>query len=108
MQVENYTTDIMGSANLYGFRPLKQIGGSIAKRKLERMIRDAKRHYLDGYDIVWENWGDPEVVFSDMLQCDMTWTHKTSGRKLQLTRIFWDEKTGAILQAGTNFGDLTL
>ncbi|MEQ6332924.1 hypothetical protein [Sphingobium sp. MK2] len=108
MQVQNYTTDIMGQVNLYGHLPLKQIGGSIARRKLERMIRDAKRHYLDGYDIDWTRYGDPEVVFDDMITCDMTWTHKVSGRKIMLTRIFWDERTGAIVQAGTNYGDLTL
>ena len=108
MQVENYTVDLMGQANIHGQRPLKQIDGSIAKRKAERMIRDAKRHYLDGYDIEWANWHEPELIFQDMLTCDITWVHKTSGRRLCLSLVYWDEQTGAIIQAGTNYGNLTL
>jgi hypothetical protein len=106
--VENYTIDLMGRANLYGRLPLKQVDGSISRRAHERIIREAKRDYLDGYDIDWSRYEEPTVVFHDMMTCQIEWKHKVSGREIHLSNICFDKRTGAIDQAGTNYGSLTL
>lgn len=112
MQVANYTQDLNDYSqfrnNGRGACGIKQIDGSIAKRKMERIVRDAKRFYLDGFGIDWTQYGEPEATFHDMMTCQLEWTHKTSGRQVVLTYIWWDDRTGAILQAGTQYGSLTL
>jgi hypothetical protein len=108
MEVQNYTQNFAHFNALQNRYEIKQTGGSIAKRKLERMVRDAKRHYLCGFGIDWSQYGEPEVVFFDMITAQMEWTNKTTEQKIVLTSIWWDDKNGAIVQAGTNHGDLTL
>lgn len=108
MKVQNCTIDIMGRANLYGRLPLKMVGGTISRRAYERIIREAKRDFLDGYDIDWSRYEEPTVIFHDMITCQIEWKHKFSGREVHLSGIFFDNKTGRIHQAGTNYGSLTL
>lgn len=108
MKVENYTQDTNhwnAFQNSYG---IKQIDGSISKRKAERMVRDAKRHYLDGFGLDWNQFEEPEIIFLDMTVAQIEWTHKISGKKITLVRIYWDDKNGAIMQAGDNHGDLVM
>lgn len=80
---------------------------ALSNRCHARLIREAQRDYLDGYGFVWADW-TPEVFLSDEITASIEWTHKVTGRKLHLTNIWFDKRTGAINQAGTNYGDLTL
>lgn len=112
MQVENYTRNFgdysqfrNGGRGGYG---IKQIDGTISRRACERIIREAKRDFLDGFGIDWALYGEPNITFFDMLTCQIEWTHKTSGKQVRLTHIFFDKKSGRINQAGSNYGNLTL
>jgi hypothetical protein len=87
---------------------MKQIDGSIAKRKAERMVRDAKRYFLDGFGIDWNQFNEPSLIFNDMIMCQIEWRHKESGKQISLNRVYWDDKNGAITQAGMNYGSLEM
>ena len=39
---------------------------------------------------------------------EVNWTAKETGSKLILSNVYWNPKTGEILQAGSQFGDLVL
>lgn len=109
MQVENYTIDYTQVNSLTGrCDTLKMIDGSISRRAYGRIIREAKRDYLDGYDIDWSRYDEPTLIFHDMASCCIEWKHKISGREIHLTGVFFDRKTGKIYQAGTQYGNLTL
>jgi len=108
MRVENYVQDEKAWNALQNRFGIKQQDGSIAKRKVERMVRDAKRFYLNDFGLDMSQYGDAVVIFHNMNSAQIEWEHKTSGKKIILTGIFWDDKTGAIIQAGSNYGDLTL
>jgi hypothetical protein len=112
MQVENYTQNLADYSqfrnNGRGGCGLKQVGGTISRRACERIIREAKRDFLDGFGIDWSLYDEPSITFYDMLTCQIEWTHKTSGKQVHLTQIFFDKKTGRIDQAGSNYGNLTL
>lgn len=112
MIVENYTQDLNAwnsfTNNGRGSYGLKQVGGSISRRAYERLIREAKRDYLDGFDIDWTKYGEPTITFYDMLTAQIEWPNLKSGQLITLTHIWFERKTGAINQAGTQHGSLTL
>ncbi len=121
MIVENYTQDFDYGQRLSGkpgtavismsFQSGKRIKAdpaTIAKRKYDRIIREAKRDYLTGFGIIWSEYHDGVAIFDEMTTCQVEFVHRITGRKIILTDIWFHEKTGAILQAGSNYGSLTL
>lgn len=102
----------------------------LTARKLARTIREAKRDYLAGFPIDWSQFGEPVVeglectrtIYTaerpygmqvpDSLQAarfDLVWTKKDDPEiQIALTDIWWGEDTGAILQAGNNYGRLVM
>jgi hypothetical protein len=71
-----------------------------------RMVKCALR-YMAGFGIDWTVYRNPKIELFG-LQAEITWKHKYSGKKLVLPDIWYDKKTGDILQAGSNYGNLTL
>jgi hypothetical protein len=112
MEVENYTQNLKDWNSMSnggrGNCGIKQVGGKISKRAYLRMIREAKNEFLSGFDIDWSKYDEPTVTFYDMLTAQIEWPNKASGQKIVLTHIWFERKTGEILQAGTQYGDLTL
>ncbi|AXQ68474.1 hypothetical protein HOT99_gp143 [Caulobacter phage CcrBL10] len=112
MQAENYTQNLSDWSqyrnNGRGGCGLKRAEGTISKRAYERLIREAKRDFLSGFDIDWSKYGEPTVTFYDMLTAQIEWPNLKSGQLITLTHIWFERKTGEILQAGSNHGSLTL
>lgn len=71
------------------------------------LIRNAQRDYLDGYGFDWAEWA-PTVTLDEEITAQIEWLHKTTGRELVLTNIYFNRRTGEIHQAGSNYGNLTL
>lgn len=111
MEVENYTQNISDYSQFRnggrGGCGIKRASGMISKRAYERLISEARRDYLDGFAIDFDLYGEPEAVFHDMIVAQITWQHKVTGKKIELTDIHFDRATGAIDQAGSNYGSLS-
>lgn len=111
MEVENYTQnfdDWNSFANDgRGRFGIKRTRATINKRAYARLVREA-RTYVDGYGIDFSQFEEPEVIFHDMLTAQVDWKHKVTGNKISLTQIWFDKKTGSILQCGTQCGVFTL
>lgn len=84
-------------------------------RKRARMIRDAKRDYLAEFGIDWSQYDEPvidgldECPHSDGLVLAIFWHRngvENASTGIKLSEVRWDEKTGEILQAGSNYGSL--
>lgn len=106
MEVENYTSDHNQWNSTLNCRVIKQKRATFCKRKYARILREAKRDFLDGFGIDWSQFDAGVLIFDEMITCQAEFTHLVSGKKITLNRIYFDERNGAILQAGCNHGDL--
>ncbi len=79
----------------------------LSGRCYARLIREAQRDYLDGYAFDWSQWR-ATVILNEDITAQIEWENVTTGAELTLTCIHFDRKSGAILQAGSNYGRLTL
>lgn len=110
MHVNNFTQD------LSQWKPLENNGrgacgskmsqGTISNRAYQRILREAKG-FLDGYGIDFSQLDDGEIDFFDMTVAQVTWRHKETGNEVCVTGIWFEHKTGEILQYGTQNGALT-
>lgn len=80
----------------------------VSKAIFAAIVKDAQENYLDGFGIDFKQYKKPKYFIMYDSFMDITWTHKKSGRELILYRVYWNESTGKILQAGTNYGALSL
>lgn len=80
---------------------------TISKRAHARLVREA-RDMLEGYGLDFAQLDGPAFVFHEMTTATATWTHKTSGQEVALSEIWFNQKTGAIHQCGSNYGRLSL
>jgi hypothetical protein len=109
---------------------------TLTDRKKARLLREARR-FFDGFPIDWSQLGEPSIdidpsatgystwpavgttVPSKHLKCvlnenddavlEIVWTHKENPEiKISLTSVWWEPCTGAILQAGSNYGRLAM
>ena len=86
----------------------RQKNGYVSKEFYDTIVKDAVEEYLDGFGIDWNQYNNPEITFADDDNtCEIEWTHKESEQILQLSHVWFDDD-GKILQAGTNYGQLTL
>lgn len=72
---------------------------------LKRLIKEAKG-LLFYFDIPLERYY-VKVEFDDPI-CWVTFTHRTNKAQIEIGNIFFDEKTGEILQAGHGYGCLVM
>ena len=102
----------------------------LTPHKQKRLFKEA-REYFEGFPIDWSQMGEPEIeglqayrtVYDartpfgrqerddtqDELVIGIVWTKKDDPDvKIELTNIWWHEDTGAILQAGSNYGRLVI
>jgi len=70
-----------------------------------RLVREAQDHF-DGLGIDFTQYGPAVVILHDQIVAQIEWTHLQSQRQLKLLRVYFDKKTGAILQCGENYGDI--
>jgi hypothetical protein len=77
----------------------------LSNRCHARLVREARKHF-DGFGIDFSQYGEPVVILHDKIIAQVEWTHKTSQRQIRLLEVWFDERTGAILQCGQNYGDL--
>lgn len=110
VEVENYTQD---ESNWNGFANngrgaygIKRAPGRIAQAVLDRIIADARAEVDARGGIDWSQYGAPQVIFDDMLTCQVEWPHPRTGGLLRLNQIHFAKDTGEILQCGTEYGDL--
>lgn len=103
MKVENYTQGY-DSNWIWG---TFQKPDTISRRVYDRILRQAKNDYLDGFGIDWSKYDEGNLIFDNMITCQAEFTNKLSGQKILLTYIWFDKKTGEINQAGTQYGSLT-
>lgn len=77
----------------------------LSNRCHARLVREAQEHF-DGFGIDFSQYSTPVVILHEEIVAQVDWEHKTSGKKISLLRIYFDEKTGAISQCGENYGDI--
>ncbi|MBC2806573.1 hypothetical protein C3Y94_025825 [Rhizobium ruizarguesonis] len=77
----------------------------LSNRCHARLIREARQHF-DGFGIDFTQYDEPAVLLMEELVAQIEWTHKESQRQLRLLEVWFDKKTGAILQCGQNYGDI--
>ena len=76
------------------------------KRKVARFLADAQE-YMNGFGLDFLKleprifWDDDEVT------AFVIWTHNETGQQVKLSSIYWEDD-GHIMQAGMNYGILTL
>lgn len=80
-------------------------------KKIKTKIAFQAREWLDDFGIDWTIYGNPEVqsATGENTVNDIwfvTWTN-VHGKKINLGNI-WIDDDGTILQAGDNYGELTL
>jgi hypothetical protein len=63
---------------------------------------------MDGYSIDFSQYQAPVIWGTSVCTIEIIWTHKKSKQELVLSCIWFSEKTGEILQYGSNYGQLTL
>lgn len=105
MDVENYTQDLsqwMGVSQRFMLKPAP---GKLSMRAVRRLLQ-AARQEMEGFGIDFSQYHPPTAVFQDMLVADVIWVHRESQCELKLTGIYFDERTGEILQCGTQYGAL--
>ena len=77
--------------------------------KVMETLLDSAADYMSGFGIDFEQFVGPEVIFDDdMVTCRIEWTHMETHNKVVLSNVWWHEGTGEIMQAGNNYGNLTL
>ena len=103
IEVQNFVLRYDASWN---FRPHADTA-KLSNRVHARLVRDAQRQYLDGYGLDWSQF-DAEITLSEGITAQIDFTHRISERVITLTEIYFNERTGEILQAGTQHGNLTL
>lgn len=106
MEVENYVQDLSHFNVLQNRYATKRSAATISRRAYDRIIREAKAMLAD-HAIDWTGYGPGEAIFSDMTSCQVEWTRIGGTAKIVVNRIFFDKATGAIHQAGTEYGDLS-
>lgn len=106
MEVENYVQDFSHFNVLQNRYAIKRGPATISRRAYDRIIREAKA-YLSAHAIDWTGYGPGEAIFSDMTTCQVEWTRIGGEAKIVVNRIYFDKRTGAIHQAGTEYGDLS-
>lgn len=106
MEVENYTQDFAHFNVLQNSYAIKRSPATIARRTYLRIIREAKA-YLDEHAIDWSKYDEGVAIFSDMMTCQVEWTRIGGTAKIVVNRIYFEKRTGAIHQAGTEYGDLS-
>lgn len=95
----------------YAGRPRRR--KRLTARKRARLLRDA-RAILRDHGIVWAHYGEPVIQgyddcpHQDGLVLAIRWPlwGVADGPAIVLSEVWWHEDTGAILQAGTQHGDL--
>lgn len=110
IDVENYTQDESNwnsfANNGRGAYGIKSAPGRIARTVLDRIVSDAKGEIDARGGIDWSQYGEPKVIFDEMLTCQVEWPHARTGAFLRLNQIHFSDETGEILQCGTEYGDL--
>jgi hypothetical protein len=107
MIVENYEYDPLRHNAFLNEPVWTQKNTTLPKRAAARLVREACS-YFDGFAIDWSQYGEGQVKMHHDVTAIVGWENKVSGDWVQLTDIYFDRKTGAILQAGTQGGTLTL
>lgn len=111
MKVENYVQNLNDYSqfrnNGRGGCGIKRADGTLSRRAMARLIRDAHK-FMDGFGLDWSQFDVSSVTFYDMQTAQVEWKHKVSGNEVHLTDIHFERKTGEIIQAGSNYGNLTL
>ena len=84
-------------------------------QKLNCLVGEARK-YLAEFPINWTMVGEAHVVaedgrmdyevYEDDTVLQIEWVIPGTDSKIILTDVYWNKDTGAILQAGTQFGDL--
>lgn len=103
MIVENYKEGYDDNWN-WGYRRHDE---ELDENIYNRILIESKE-YLSGFGIRWDQYDDGKLIFDNMLTCQAEFTHLRSGNQIHLSNIYFDEETWEILQAGTNYGCLTL
>lgn len=74
----------------------------------EKLLAQAKEN-LKGFGLDFTQLDEGRVELSnDEITAEVIFTHRESGDEVVLSSIWFDKKTGEILQSGTNYGRLTL
>lgn len=111
MEVENYTQNFDDWSQFRnggrGGCGIKRAPATLSKRAMARLVREAYK-FMDGYGLDFSQFDAPLVTFYDMLTAQVEWKHKVTGFEVHLTGVHFERKTGEIIQAGTNYGSLTL
>jgi hypothetical protein len=106
--VENHNQDLSQWNSYSNSAGLKREDVDLPQHIIDRIKRDARDTFLDGFGIDWDQFGEPELSLYEGITAQLEWTRRRSGQKIMLTRIYWDDDTGEIVQAGTQYGELTL
>jgi hypothetical protein len=80
----------------------------ISLKTQKKLIAQAKE-ILSHYGLDFAQLDEGRVVCNEgEVIADVYFTHKETGDEVVLSSIWFDKKTGEILQSGTNYGRLTL
>jgi hypothetical protein len=75
--------------------------------KVKRKIVSEAVEFFDGYPIDWNQLKDGKIE-GDESPVNVNWDSKVSGEIVLCLSSIWFDDDGAILEAGTNYGILTL
>jgi hypothetical protein len=95
------------------YEPVVRRRKGLTVRNRRRLLREA-RGMLADHGIDWSRYGEPRILgyddcpHQDGLVLTVRWPlwGAPDGSAIVLSEIWWDNTTGAILQAGTQGGDL--
>jgi hypothetical protein len=75
----------------------------------KKLLAQVKEELLAGFGLDFTQLDEGRVIFNDNdVIAEVIFTHKETGNEVVLSSIWFDKKTGDILQSGTNYGRLTL
>lgn len=78
------------------------------KRMRARLVRDAQVFLEEHVAIDWTQYSEPVIEYGATgVTCDITWSRLSNGATIGIGNIYYADD-GSILQAGTNYGRLSL
>lgn len=80
----------------------------LTKRMRARLICEARSWVEEYVPIDWSQYSEPEIIHDETgVTCEITWKRLSNGAEIGIGRIFYADN-GSILQAGTNYGRLSV
>ena len=77
--------------------------------KIQKKLLAQAKETLGDYGLDFTQLDEGKVVSNEgEVIADVIFTHRQTGNEVVLSSIWFDKKTGEILQSGTNYGRLTL